>query len=105
MSQIKRKYTWCDEDNDDALNYEEFVVFQFPRHSPKHHFIWTDEQWAFFDLNTDGRVEMQEFIHFHMFANSFFEFTNHMVHDISDKAYIDVSKKLQNFFEISFYLK
>ena len=35
---------------------------------------------------------MQEFIHFHMFANSFFEFTNHMVHDISDKAYIDVSQ-------------
>ena len=88
---IKRKFDWTDEDNDNALDLEEFTNFQFPRRNKKYHFVWADETWAYFDLDSNGRVEMQEFIHFHMFSNSFFEWTNHMVNDVDDKPFIDVS--------------
>ena len=55
----KRKFTWCDEDNDDALSYEEFIIFQFPRKSNKHQYIWIDETWAFFDLNSSGFLNIK----------------------------------------------
>merc|ERR1711990_536839 len=72
---FRKKFKWCDADEDNYLTREEFHIFQFPREYPEYKHVWMAECYTHMDMNNDGKVEIQEFIHFWSDSNDYWEWT------------------------------